>query len=125
MVAAHYLGEYISIFNFICRTIGAEEIVYAPTDISLSCGCAVAPPAVGITGVGMEMAEGIGESGGKKLGELSAFFVGKACAEMVGGGVFKIDLVMGNVHISAYYHGLYAVQLLQICSEVHVAGTRV
>ena len=69
MVGTHDLGEYECLFDFVCRSVGAEEVVNAPTHITLSCGGAVAPPCVGVTGVGVEVTEGVGEAGGEKLAE--------------------------------------------------------
>ena len=78
MVGAEYLVVDGGTEELGLQTVGDEEIVDAPPCVLLAGLETVGPPGVGAFGVGIEMAEGIGESGGEQVGELAALLVGES-----------------------------------------------
>ena len=68
------------------------------------------------------MAEGVGKTGIQQLGKLFPFLVGKACAAPVGTGIFQVDLLVRNVHITADDHRFFGVQLQQKLPECIIPG---
>ena len=54
----------------------------------------------------MQQAEGVGETGVHKLGELPALLVGETRRTSVGARVLQVDLLMGHVEVAAHHHRL-------------------
>ena len=77
MIAAHYRGEDKAVLNAVKQAVRDNKIVNAPTDVLCARGEHIAPPGI-FDLVGIECAEGVGESAFKKLGEFAALFVGKS-----------------------------------------------
>ena len=65
----------------------------------------------------METAERVGEPGVQKPPETFPFLVGEARVAPVGGGIFQIDLLMGDVQVAAGDNGLFPVQLAEVCPK--------
>ena len=62
----------------------------------------------------METAEGVGEPGVQKPPEALPLLVGEARVAPIGGGVFQVDFLMGNVQVTAGDDGLVLIQLAEI-----------
>ena len=106
MIRAHDLGQDVCILDIASQALGHDKIVYAPADIPLPCGGTVAPPRVCVGTVGVQAAEGIDKSGIQKLRELFSLLVGEPGIEVICRRIFKINLLMGNIHVAADYDGL-------------------
>ena len=79
MVASHYRCENEAVLNTFKKTVRDHKIVDTPTDVLCASGEHIAPPGI-FDLVGIERAEGVGESSLEKLGKFAAFFIGKSCA---------------------------------------------
>lgn len=62
----------------------------------------------------MKAAEGVGEPGVQKPPEALPLLVGEARVAPIGGGIFQVDLLMGDVQVAAGDDGLALVQLAEI-----------
>ena len=122
MVRAHNLRVDTRGGDLVADAVGAEEVVDSPAHVPLSRPGAEAPPAVGIHGIGVEVAEGVGEAGREQHAELFALLIGEAGVFVVGVGVFEVDLLMGHVHVAADDHGLLGVQRAGIGTEIILPG---
>ena len=65
----------------------------------------------------METAERVGEPGVQKPPEAFPFLVGEARVAPVGGGIFQVDFLMGDVQVAAGDDGLALVQLAEVCPK--------
>ena len=99
------------------QPVGDAEVVDAPPGILFPGFEPVGPPGVNAFRIGVEVPEGVGESGVQKIGEFAPLFVGESGVFPVGLGVFQIDLLMGDVQVPAEDHGLLFVQPLQVFPE--------
>ena len=67
----------------------------------------------------MQMAEGVRKATVQKLAESFPLLVRKAGTAPVGGGIFQVDLFVGNVQIAAEDHRFPAVQPHQELPKLH------
>ena len=118
MVAAVNLRQDKAVLDSVDKILSAEEIVDSPAYVSLSCGGTVAPPRVSTLFFRIEMAEGIYKTGSQELAELTSLLVGEAGAADILLWIFKIDKLMGDVHIAADDNRLCFVKLKKIGTEV-------
>ncbi len=102
------------------QALGDEPIVDAPSCVVGSGVASVAPPGVGIGGVGVSLSPYVGEACLEELGEFGAFVEGEACVVAVGVGVFEVYFVVSYVHVAAGDHGFFAVEADEVVAEVVV-----
>ena len=103
--------------DFVRNAVGDEEIVDTPARVVRPGVEHIAPPCVRAGGVRVEAAEGVGEPGVQKPPEAFPFLVREARVAPVGGGIFQIDLLMGDVQVAAGDDRLFPVQLTEVCPK--------
>ena len=118
MVAAHHIGKNRGTLQMGHKAIGHQEVVDAPPHVLLPCMESVAPPAVGLPHVGIEMTESVGEARSQKGGHLLALLIGETRIATVGLGVLEVYFQMRHVHVAAHDDGFSLVQPFQVGSEV-------
>ena len=101
MIAAENIGANRGGNQAALQTIRSEKIVNPPTRILLAGMEPIAPPAVCSRQIRMEIPESIRKTGGKELRHFSALLVAESRVAAVRFWIFQIDLLVGNVHITA------------------------
>ena len=117
MVASVILGIDKAVFNLFGKTFGTDEIIDSPSRILFPCVEHIAPPGIGIAFFRIEITECIRKTRSEKFGHFGTFFVGESGVSAVGFIVFKVDLVMGDVHVSADYNGFMLIKRTYIFTE--------
>ena len=106
MVAAVDIIEYGCPRNATGCVIAHKEVVDAPTHVSLAGAHAVAPPAVGIRSIGIELTEAVREAGVQKAREALALLVRKTGVLVVGVGVSEVYLLVRDIEVPAAHDRL-------------------
>ena len=117
MVGTQDVGMDLGTTELVVEGSGGDKIVDTPAGILLASLEAVGPPGVDAFLVGIEIAEGVGKAGSQQVGELGAFFVGKAGIAAVGLGVLEVDFLMGHVQVPTEDDGFLGFQLLDVGQE--------
>ena len=87
--------------DFIRNPVGYDKVVDAPSGVVLPGVEAVAPPTVDTGGIRVEVSEGIRKACIQKLCEAVPLFIGETGVSTIGGGILQIDLLVGNIQITA------------------------
>ncbi len=120
MVGAHDIRKDGSGSDIFHNTARNKEIVDTPPHILLTRTTAVAPPAVGATGIGMQLAETVGESCMQQLAEAGALLVGKSGITPVRTRIGKIYLLMCHIEIATYHNRLLGIQTGEESAEISI-----
>jgi len=107
VVGTSDVGVNFCIYQPVGEPVADKEVIDTPADISLSCSCAVAPPAVCIAALGVKKAESVDESAVEQRGHALAFLVGEACALTVCLRICKVYFLMCAVQVAAHNDRLF------------------
>ena len=117
MVAAQDLRMDEGILQTVTKTVGDDEIVYAPAGVLLTGLEAVRPPGV-LHFIRILITERVGESAGQQMAELLTLLVGKSGIMTVRLRILDVYLLVGHVQVTAKDDGLLLVETLQVGLEI-------
>ena len=110
VVGAVDVAEDTGVLEVREEAVADQVVVDAPSGIVLAGVETVGPPRVGSSEVGVEMAEGVGETAIEQECELVALLLGETGVAEVGLGVLDVYLMVGDVHIAADDDGFLLVE---------------
>ena len=100
MVASEYFGMDACTGEGGGKAFRDQKIVDTPAGVLLACLETIAPPAVGIGLVGMEMAEGVYKTALEQEGHLLALLIREAGIATVGLGVLEVDFLVRHIEVA-------------------------
>lgn len=120
MVAPLHLVTDLAVAEARQQTAGQHKVVEPPAHVFVAGVHHVGPEGVGVGLLGVQLTEAVHEAGLQQLAEALALLGGEAGVLLVSFGVLQIDLLVGDVQVSAQHHRLLDVQLAEVRSEVGV-----
>ena len=104
--------------HLVGKAVAHKEIVDTPPRILLARTEAVAPPRIGIGEVGVEEAEGVGETGAEQRSEFGTFFIGETGVFAVGFRIFQVNLLVRHIQVAAHNHRFLGIKPLQVGAKI-------
>lgn len=100
---------------------GDDPVVNAPAHVLSAGPAAIAPPGIGFGGFGVEMAEGVDETGVEEFVEACPFLRGEARAFVIGFRAGEIDFLVGDIEVTAGYDRFpFGLERFKVLAEGHV-----
>ena len=117
MVAAEDVGVDSGCYEVVFDSLGTEPVVDTPAGVLFAGMEAVGPPGVDVCLLGIEVTEGVDETGRKEFGEFLPFFIGETGIHVVGLGIFQVYFLMCHVHITTYEDGFLLIETGEVEAE--------
>lgn len=120
VVASLHLVTDLAVTKAGQQAAGQHKVVEPPAHVFVASIHHIGPEGVGVGLLGVQLAEAVHEPGLQQLAEALALLGREACVLLVSFGILQIDLLVGNVQVTAQHHRLLDVQHAEIRSEVGV-----
>ncbi|MPM91281.1 hypothetical protein SDC9_138409 [bioreactor metagenome] len=101
MVAAEHVRKNLAVLHAVNQPARRQEIIDTPASVARARTADVAPPAIGLRLVRIEVAKGVDKSVLQQACHTGALLIRKPGVHAVGLGVLKVDLLMRYVEVAA------------------------
>src|SRR5699024_11722720 len=93
VIGTEYIGVNARLAHPVLYIVGYQKIINSPTGVVLPRLKTVAPPAVHPGGIGVQVTEGVGESGVQQPGEALPLLIRKTGVSPIRAGILQINLL--------------------------------
>ena len=112
MIRTHDIFIDNGVLQCVFQRIRHKEIVDTPACVLGSGTETVGPPGIGAFQIGIKVPEGVDKAGFGQSCKFVPLFVRETGVSAVGLRIFEVDLLMGNIQVTAADDGLFLFQFL-------------
>lgn len=105
------------VLHLVAKSFGNQEIIDAPSDVSVSALCEVAPPGVFLGLIRVKMPESVYKTAGEEFPETISFFIGKTRTLVIGLRVREVDIFVRYIEITANDDRFLDLQTLEVIEK--------